>query len=37
MKPDLILHADVLDILFENRNKEYGAYELRNHYNNRLI
>ncbi len=36
MKPESILHADMLDILFENRNKEYGAYELRKHYNGRL-
>jgi periplasmic protein TonB len=36
MKPELILHADALDILFENRNKDYGAYELRRHYDNRL-
>ncbi len=31
-----ILKADVLDIVFDNRNKTYGAYELRKHYNNRL-
>lgn len=31
-----ILNADVLDILFDNRNKMYGAYELRKRYNNRL-
>jgi periplasmic protein TonB len=31
-----ILRADVLDILFENRNKQYGAYTLRKYYNNRL-
>lgn len=37
MKPESILHADILDIIFENRNKEYGAYELRTHYNERLI
>ena len=36
MKPEMILKADMLDILFENRNKNYGAYELRSHYNNRL-
>jgi protein TonB len=36
MKPESILKADVLDILFENRNKEYGAYELRTHYPGRL-
>ena len=27
------LHADILDIIFEGRNKEYGAYELRKTYN----
>ncbi len=32
-----ILTADVLDILFEGRNKEYGAYELRKSYNKRLM
>ncbi len=31
-----ILHADFLDILFENRNKAYGAYALRKSYNHRL-
>lgn len=31
-----ILKANVLDILFDNRNKTYGAYELRKQYNNRL-
>lgn len=31
-----ILKADVLDILFEHRNKAYGAYPLRKHYNQRL-
>ena len=36
MKTDAILNADLLDIIFENRNKEYGAYSLRKFYNNRL-
>jgi periplasmic protein TonB len=36
MKPELILTADILDILFENRNKEYGAYQLRRQYDKRL-
>ena len=36
MKADAILNADVLDILFENRNKAYGAYSLRKFYNNRV-
>lgn len=31
-----ILQADLLDILFENRNKLYGAYALRKTYTNRL-
>ena len=31
-----ILSADILDIIFEGRNKEYGAYDLRKTYNNRL-
>ena len=31
-----ILQADLLDILFEHRNKIYGAYVLRKKYNNRL-
>lgn len=37
MKPELILQADLLDIIFEDRNKEYGAYNLRKGYNNRMI
>ncbi len=31
-----ILGADILDIVFEGRNKEYGAYELRKTYNGRI-
>jgi protein TonB len=31
-----IRNADILDIIFEGRNKEYGAYELRKTYNRRL-
>lgn len=31
-----ILTADVLDLIFEGRYKEYGAYELRKTYNGRL-
>jgi periplasmic protein TonB len=31
-----ILHADVLDIIFDGKNKQYGAYELRKTYNRRL-
>ena len=36
MTSNEILKADVLDILFDNRNKQYGAYLLRKNYNNRL-
>lgn len=36
MTSNEILKADVLDILFDNRNKQYGAYVLRKNYNNRL-
>ena len=32
-----ILKADLLDILFENRNKAYGAYALRRNYNHRML
>ena len=31
-----ILSADILDIIFEGRNKEYGAYDLRKTYNSRI-
>lgn len=31
-----ILKSDFLDILFEDRNKNYGAYELRKKYNKRV-
>lgn len=37
MDVNKILTADILDIIFEGRNKEYGAYELRKTYNKRLI
>ena len=37
MDVNKILNADILDILFEGRNKEYGAYELRKTYNKRLV
>ncbi len=36
MEADKILQADVLDIIFEGKNKEYGAYDLRRTYNKRL-
>ena len=32
-----IMQASLLDILFEGRNKDYGAYALRRTYNHRLI
>ena len=32
-----LLHASLLDIIFDKRNKEYGAYELRKEYNQRLL
>lgn len=37
MEANKILSADVLDIIFEGRNKDYGAYELRKSYNKRLV
>lgn len=36
MEANKILSSDFLDILFEGRNKEYGAYELRRSYNRRM-
>jgi protein TonB len=36
MKPERILSSDLLDIIFDQRNKEYGAYELRREYHRRL-
>lgn len=36
MTPDRILQASMLDIIFENRNKNYGAYSLRKYYSNRI-
>lgn len=36
MEAKKILQANLLDILFEGRNKNYGAYELRTNYNARL-
>jgi len=33
MLPEKIMQSDLLDILFENRNKTYGAYALRRSYN----
>ncbi len=36
MDTNKILTADILDLLFEGKNKEYGAYDLRKTYNKRL-
>ncbi|MEO8109541.1 MAG: energy transducer TonB [Ginsengibacter sp.] len=36
MKSYAILQSNLLDIIFENRNKDYGAYLLRKNYNKRL-
>src|SRR6478672_3190282 len=36
MKKEMILHADLLDIVFDDRNKSYGAYPLRKYYPRRL-
>jgi protein TonB len=37
MEANKILSSDFLDILFENRNKDYGAYYLRRTYNRRIV
>lgn len=36
METQKLLQADYLDIIFDKRNKNYGGYELRKHYNRRL-
>lgn len=36
METNTILQSDVLDIIFDGRNKQYGAYQLRKSYNRRL-
>lgn len=36
MQTNRILSADLLDIIFDNRNKDYGAYELRRTYQRRI-
>ena len=36
MKAEQIMQSDLLDIIFENKNKDYGAYALRKNYNRRL-
>lgn len=37
MQANQLLTADLLDILFDGKNKAYGAYDLRKTYNNRLL
>lgn len=37
METTNILKADLLDIIFDGRNKSYGAYELRRNYETRMI
>lgn len=36
MNANKIASADILDILFDGRNKDYGAYQLQRYYNKRL-
>ncbi len=36
MEANKILSADVLDIIFDGKNKDYGAYDLRKTYNRRI-
>jgi protein TonB len=37
MEANKILSADVLDLIFEDKNKDYGAYDLRKTYNKRIV
>jgi len=37
MNKNIILTADVLDIIFDGRNKAYGAYDLRKTYQQRVL
>ncbi len=37
MEANKILNADILDLIFEDRNKDYGAYHLRKTYNQRIM
>ena len=37
MEANKILSADILDLVFEDRNKDYGAYQLRKTYNKRIL
>ncbi len=36
MKSNNILQSALIDIIFDGRNKDYGAYELRNNYSKRI-
>lgn len=36
MEKNKILHADILDIIFDGKNKQYGAYQLRKSYKKTL-
>jgi protein TonB len=36
MKADMILKSDLIDLVFESRNKDYGAYQLRKLYSKHL-
>ena len=36
MEANKILSADILDIIFEGKNKQYGAYQLRKSYKKTL-
>ncbi|HEY5367549.1 MAG TPA: energy transducer TonB [Hanamia sp.] len=36
MEANQILKSDILDIIFDGKNKEYGAYDLRKTYNKRI-
>ena len=36
MEANKILSADILDIIFDGKNKSYGAYQLRKTYNKTL-
>jgi periplasmic protein TonB len=37
MNADMILKSDLIDLIFERRNKDYGAYQLRRLYNKHLL
>jgi protein TonB len=37
MDADKIMNADILDLLFDGKNKAYGAYDLRKTYNKRIV